>query len=324
MARTRPDDGRKQRVLFSKRLAIAEQTTFEAPIATLDDIVFLPANLSRLVIDPYRDACSVATSLGSVALGMPLVVAGFDNAPPEAQHAAAAGARALGLASLGRRQLAADVPWLQLCVAGDEPSVAASGVIAVSRDGVPVLPVAARAGQLLGLASPAGSLRSALSLALDHGLDLVVLEGSPVLGHWPELAGPPELAAMRDAIAILRELNREEDVALLWHGGIRSGTDLAKLMGLRASAVCVGLALGLAVGGGIEGDDVVFTGGLEQASRDEQATMFLQALRAEASIMPRCTGKTDIRNLEPEDLRSITLATATATGLPLAGRGAAT
>jgi hypothetical protein len=35
--------------------------------------------------------------------------------------------------------------------------------------------------------------------------------------------------------------------------------------------------------------------------------------------MPRCTGKTDIHNLEPEDVRSISLVTAEATGLPLAG-----
>ena len=35
--------------------------------------------------------------------------------------------------------------------------------------------------------------------------------------------------------------------------------------------------------------------------------------------MPRCTGKTDIHNLEPEDLRAISVATAEATGIPLAG-----
>jgi hypothetical protein len=35
--------------------------------------------------------------------------------------------------------------------------------------------------------------------------------------------------------------------------------------------------------------------------------------------MARCTGKTDVHNLEPEDLRSITLPTAQATGIPLAG-----
>ncbi len=36
-------------------------------------------------------------------------------------------------------------------------------------------------------------------------------------------------------------------------------------------------------------------------------------------MMARCTGKTNLHNLEPEDLRSVTLATATATGVPLAG-----
>ena len=36
-------------------------------------------------------------------------------------------------------------------------------------------------------------------------------------------------------------------------------------------------------------------------------------------MMARCTGKTDLHNIEPEDLRALTLATAEATGLPVAG-----
>ena len=35
--------------------------------------------------------------------------------------------------------------------------------------------------------------------------------------------------------------------------------------------------------------------------------------------MTRCTGKTDLRNMEPEDIRAITLASANAFGIPLAG-----
>jgi hypothetical protein len=35
--------------------------------------------------------------------------------------------------------------------------------------------------------------------------------------------------------------------------------------------------------------------------------------------MARCTGKTDVRNIEPEDLRAITLASSRAFGVPLAG-----
>ena len=43
---------------------------------------------------------------------------------------------------------------------------------------------------------------------------------------------------------ILRGLNREEDMTLLYVGGVRSGTDSAKLVGLGANAVVVGYAPG--------------------------------------------------------------------------------
>ena len=152
------------------------------------------------------------------------------------------------------------------------------------------------------------------------GYDLLVLEGSgPISGQWPELAGAPDLTAIRDAIRIERELNREEDLVILYFGGVRSGTDTAKLIGLGATAAIVGLSLGLAVGGRIEAGRVEFYGDATVDDRAEAAELFLKALRAEASIMPRCTGKTDIHNLEPEDLRSISVVTAEAAGIPLAG-----
>ena len=44
-------------------------------------------------------------------------------------------------------------------------------------------------------------------------------------------------------------MNREEDVQILWQGGVRSGTDTAKLIGLGANAVVVSMAMALAVGG---------------------------------------------------------------------------
>ena len=79
------------------------------------------------------------------------------------------------------------------------------------------------------------------------------------------------------------------------------------------------MSLALAVGGRIENGTVVFYGDVSEADRAERAELFLAALRAEASIMPRCTGKTDISNLEPEDLRAISVVTAQVTGIPLAG-----
>ena len=172
-----------------------------------------------------------------------------------------------------------------------------------------------------GLSATTADLPEAIPFALEAGYDLLVLEGS--------LAGRRRVARARGRSGSLgharrhpdpaRRLNREEDIELLYFGGVRSGTDSAKLIGLGANAVVVGMSLALAVGGRIEGGAVAFYGDIALEDRAEKAELFLNALRAEASIMPRCTGKTDIHNLEPEDLRAISVATATAAGIPLAG-----
>jgi hypothetical protein len=239
------------------------------------------------------------------------------------REAVGRGAAAHRLASVGRLPLGPDLPWLQLLGEGDEPRPEAAAVIArwpvavnaVSQGG------AGQVRPLHGLAADAASLPEAIPFALEHGYELLLLEGSGPLadGGWPELRGAPDLTLLRDAIRILRELNREEDLTLLSFGGVRSGTDAAKLIGLGANAVVVGLSLALAVGGRIEAGSVSFYGDVEPDARAESAELFLNALRAEASIMPRCTGKTDIANLEPEDLRAISITTAKATGIPLAG-----
>ncbi len=36
-------------------------------------------------------------------------------------------------------------------------------------------------------------------------------------------------------------------------------------------------------------------------------------------MMARCTGKTNLHNVEPEEPRALTVATANATGIPLTG-----
>jgi NADPH-dependent glutamate synthase beta subunit-like oxidoreductase len=323
MARTKPQDGRKQRAAFTKRLTVASSTQFHPEAPSLDDIVFLPANLSRLVIDPYRDACRVETEIGqSVVLGSPFLVTGFDDAAVEVRAAVAQGVAAPRLAYVGRRSLGDGVPWLQVLGDADRPDAHAAGLISPWSVGAEYIrPLQGKAdGQLLGISASTPELPAAIPFALEHEYDLLVLEGSsPIAGGWPELRGAPDLSVLRDAIRILRELNREEDIALLYFGGVRTGTDAAKLVGLGANAVIVGMSLALAVGGRIEDGAVRFYGDIAQDERGEKAELFLNALKSEASIMPRCTGKTDIHNLEPEDLRAISVATAKAVGIPLAG-----
>jgi NADPH-dependent glutamate synthase beta subunit-like oxidoreductase len=171
MARSRPDDARKQRAVFTKRLTVSKTTHFHPEVASLDDVVFLPANLSRLVIDPYRDACRVETGLGGgrLTLRSPFLVGGLDEAPEAVRRAASRAVTECGLAYVGRSSPGEGVPWLQLLAEGDEPDSAAAGVISSwSRVGAgPVRP--AQAGQdppLQGIAAAAADLPEAIPFAL--------------------------------------------------------------------------------------------------------------------------------------------------------------
>ena len=78
--------------MLNKRLLMRENPFPEQRPANLDDLVFLPANLSRLVIDPYREACNVARQFaGKLPMPHPFMITGFDNAPPQVRASVAAG-----------------------------------------------------------------------------------------------------------------------------------------------------------------------------------------------------------------------------------------
>lgn len=322
MARTRPDDAVTQKAIFGKRLQQRPNPYPAGHKPSLDDLVFLAANLSRLVIDPYRDACNMKSSIGgSFMLELPFMVTGFDDAPSELRSALGQALAKTGSGYIGRIALPGDAPWLQLVVAGQNaPDPAAAGHIHLLPAGFKPFEAKRVAGKLMGLAARSSELEAAIPFALDQGLDLLLLDATlGMLRPWSELAGSPDFTVMRDAIRILRRLNREEDLELLFFGGARSGTDGAKLVSLGANAAVIGVSMALALGGEIIGPDIRFYGDRSEADRVDAASCLLQALSAEASIMARCTGKTDVHNLEPEDLRAITIPTAEAIGVPLAG-----
>ncbi len=327
MARIGPEEHDKRRAMLQRRLAPRDNPFPEERPAQLDDIVFLPANLSRLVIDPYREACRVDFHLGGrMKLAHPFLVTGFDASPREVRAAVARGLSAAQGVYLGARKLPGEVevPWLQLLAFGEgEADAGAAGFVQPFAAGRP-LPHLDRLAQsqLLGLAvSSAGDLEPALAHALERGLDLLVLDGTGGIAAsaLPELRTAPDLGLLRDAVAILRRLDREEEVDLVWFGGVRSGTDAAKLVGLGAVAMVLGVAAGIAAGGRIAGESLVFEAGLGSAERAEAVANLIKANTGEASMMARCTGKTDLHNIEPEDLRALTMATAESAGLPLAG-----
>jgi hypothetical protein len=325
MARTHPADHAKLKAMLHKRLSLRENPFPEGRPATLDDLVFLPANLSRLVIDPYREACKVSTELGGkLELEQPFLVTGFDQASEQIREGVARGLAEAHAPYLGIRPIGAGVSWLQLLIPGEsQPSPEAAGLIHISgRHFAPVDLVRVNDHQLAGITvSSHEMLEDAVPWALDAGLDMLLLDGSGALGgEWPELAGWADLRVLRDAVRILRRLKREEAIDLVYFGGVRSGTDAAKLIGMGAKAVVLSVPVGLAVGGQIQrGEGLRF--GLDYSNEDRTGAVvnIVKASVGEASMMARCTGKTNLHNIEPEDLRAITDATATATGIPLVG-----
>ncbi|MFP6688443.1 MAG: FAD-dependent oxidoreductase [Alphaproteobacteria bacterium] len=326
MARTNPLDEKAHAAMLARRLEPRSNPFPEDRLATLDDLTFLPANLTRLVIDPYREACRIDTELGAGRFTMtaPFLATGFDDAPDQVRRAVAEGLRTGGCPYVGVRPIAEDVPWLQLVLPGQiAPSADATVQIhALGHQFRPVEATRLTDDQLLGLSvSSPDVLEETIPFALENGFDMLLLDGSRGLGTpWAELSGEPDLTILRDAVTILRWLRREEEIDLVYFGGVRSGTDTAKLIAMGSMAVILGVILGLAVGGEINANhEMQFAADRSDAERAEAAANILTACAQEASMMARCTGKTNLHNVEPEDLRAISKATAEATGIPLAG-----
>jgi NADPH-dependent glutamate synthase beta subunit-like oxidoreductase len=324
MARTDLNDHARLKAMIEKRLPARANPFPEGRPATLDDLVFLPANLSRLVIDPYREACKISTDIGIMALAQPFFVTGFDAAPEEVRRGVARGLIEAECGYIGVAPIDDEARWLQLVIPGRAaPSAEADALIHAV--GHPFRAPAAKrlhGNQALGLAvSSPGVLEDAIPYGLEHGFEMLLLDGTGRLGApWPELGGAPDLSILRDAVRILRRLDQEEEIDLVYFGGIRSGTDAAKVIALGCKAAVLGVPVALAAGGAFtDGQALRFAPDHDEAERARAVVNILKASAGEASMMARCTGKTNLHNLEPEDLRALTLPTRDATDVLLVG-----
>ena len=190
-------------------------------------------------------------------------------------------------------------------------------------------------------------------LAAKAGADVVVVDGMEGgTGASPELlqehTGIPTLAAVCEARAALEDVGLFGTVQLVIAGGLRHGADCAKALALGADACYLGTALLIAlncnkplyiddyhaIGAapyechhchtgrcpvGITTQDPVLSARLAIEPAAERVANFFHALDAEIQMLARACGKSDVHNLEPEDLRALSLEASLITGLPLAG-----
>ncbi|MBD1871687.1 FMN-binding glutamate synthase family protein [Oculatella sp. FACHB-28] len=192
-----------------------------------------------------------------------------------------------------------------------------------------------------------------VKLAIKSGADVIVLDGmeggtAATQSIFQEHSGIPTLPALVQAVEALKESGMYGEVQLVISGGIRSGPDVAKALALGADAVSIGTASLIAMGCnkpvyvesyhklgtepyhchhchtglcpvGITTQDEDLMARLPVEEAATHVANYLQAMVMEAQSLARSCGKSDVHNLEREDLVALTLEASAMSKLPLAG-----
>lgn len=192
-----------------------------------------------------------------------------------------------------------------------------------------------------------------VKLAVKAGADVVVVDGmqggtAATQEVFIEHVGIPTLAAIPLAVQALQDMGMHRKVQLIVSGGIRNGADVAKCMALGADAVAIGTAalvalgcndpkydeefkqLGSAAGfyddyhegkdpAGISTQDPDLAKRLNPVDGGRRLANYIRVLTLEAQTIARACGKSNLNNLEPEDMVALTVESAAMAKVPLAG-----
>jgi glutamate synthase domain-containing protein 2 len=203
-----------------------------------------------------------------------------------------------------------------------------------------------------------------VKLAVHSGADVVVVDGmqggtAATQTVFIENVGIPTLAALRQAVDALEDLNMKGKVQLIVSGGIRTGADVAKALAMGADAVSIGQGILLSLGCnsdtyvqngvhhsaiadydklgtapgfchhchtgrcpvGVTTQDAVLERRLEPLVGAKRVRNYLKTLNMELTTIARACGKQNVHHLEREDLVALTVEAAAMARVPLAGTG---
>ena len=201
-----------------------------------------------------------------------------------------------------------------------------------------------------------------VKLAVHSGADVVVVDGmqggtAATQTVFIEHVGIPTLAAVRQAVDALEDMNMRGTVQLIVSGGIRSGADVAKALAMGADAVSIGQGVLYALGCnsesyvqdgqhrlaindyerigtrpgfchhchtgkcpvGITTQDEVLEQRLQPEVGAKRLRNYFKTLNMELTTIARACGKSNVHHLEREDLVALTVEAAAMARVPLAG-----
>jgi glutamate synthase domain-containing protein 2 len=201
-----------------------------------------------------------------------------------------------------------------------------------------------------------------VKLAVHAGADVIVVDGmqggtAATQTVFIEHVGIPTLAALRQAVDALEDMNMRGKVQLIISGGIRTGADVAKAVAMGADAVAIGQGilyslgcnspsyvhngqhidatedytrLGTAPGYchhcqtgkcpvGVTTQDEILEQRLEPLTGAKRVKNYLKTLNMELTTVARACGKSNVHHLEREDLVALTVEAAAMARIPLAG-----
>ncbi len=344
------------RQFVAAKLAAEVEQPAGSPQATWDQLVFLSANLTRLVIDPYREKCNSEVSLGPdrarpLRLAWPIVTGGVDFAqlPEQVLAAFAAGTAASDLAlMISAAQLSSlptggvsaiavvdvDEPPPELArAAAVEISAARADLLTAEKVAAALAAIHEQTGGAIpvGVVAPAECARRVVDETIDLELDFYVADAqwtevARPSGPLPEATAGPAIRVLADTVDRLRHHCREETRQVVYRGGIRDGADAGKAICCGATAVTIGLAGVVGLGHKLTElkDEATLLEKLAAPLDDADAARRLanvaKSVAIEVTMLARACGKSSVTNMEPEDLRSMSIAASEATGIPLAGR----